>query len=131
MKRALSLGLMVLVMMFMTLLAGGVAQAADTHKGHLTLKMGDEVYVCGCGEACPCRMMALKAGKCTCGKDLVKAKVTKVEKDTATVTINGKEEVFPTKGKYTCACGEACKCGSISQVPGKCVCGKDMEPVKM
>lgn len=131
MKRAVSLGLMVMVMMFMTVLAAGMAQAAEVHKGHMMLKVGDEVYVCGCGEACPCKMMALKEGKCTCGKDLVKAKVTKVDKDTATLDVAGKPTVFPLMGKYACACGEACKCGSISQVAGKCVCGKDMEPVKM
>ncbi len=33
-------------------------------------------------------------------------------------------------GKYACACGEACKCGTISQKPGKCACGVDLNEVK-
>ena len=107
----------------------GISFAA-LKNGQMKLKVGDEVYVCGCGEGCPCMTMSKSPGKCTCGKDLVKAKVTKVEKGKATVMVNGKEQVFPTKGKYACACGPECKCETISQSPGKCGCGADMKPVK-
>ncbi|HWR59814.1 MAG TPA: hypothetical protein VN328_13085, partial [Thermodesulfovibrionales bacterium] len=48
-------------------------------KANMELKAGDEIYVCNCGEACKCDTMSRKEGKCTCGKDMVKAKVTKVE----------------------------------------------------
>ena len=36
----------------------------------VVLKAGDEVYVCGCGPACPCGTMAKKEGKCSCDKPL-------------------------------------------------------------
>ena len=45
----------------------------------IELKVGDEVYACGCGAGCDCDTLSRQAGKCSCGKDLVKAKVTKVE----------------------------------------------------
>jgi hypothetical protein len=31
---------------------------------------------------------------------------------------------------YACNCGEQCDCYTISKKPGKCVCGKEMAPVK-
>jgi hypothetical protein len=96
----------------------------------IQLKAGDEVYVCGCGKSCPCLQMSKKPGKCGCGNDLVKSKVTKVEKGKATVMVNGKEEVFPTKGKFVCACGAGCNCDTVSQSKGKCGCGADLKEVK-
>lgn len=98
--------------------------------GRMTLKAGDEVYVCNCGPKCACDSMAAKEGKCTCGKEMVKGVVTRVEEGKAMVRIGGEERAFKTVGKYACDCGPACKCGSISQNPGKCVCGKEMAPVK-
>ncbi len=47
--------------------------------GKIDLKVGDEVYACNCGADCPCMTMSRNPGKCTCGKDMVKAKVMKVE----------------------------------------------------
>jgi hypothetical protein len=102
--------------------------AAESSK--MKLKKGDEVYVCGCGKGCDCDTMAKKEGKCTCGKDLVKAKVTKVKGGKAYFMINGEEKGFKMQGKYFCACGAGCDCGTISQKPGKCVCGKDLQEVK-
>jgi hypothetical protein len=50
------------------------------------LKVGDSVYVCGCGESCHCTPgISAKPAKCGCGNDMVKAKVTKVENGQATV----------------------------------------------
>ncbi len=102
--------------------------AADTSK--MALKVGDSVFVCGCGEKCDCDSMARKAAKCSCNKEMVKAKVTKVEEGKAYVMIDGKERAFKTAGKYACACGEGCDCGYISQKPGKCACGKELKAVK-
>ncbi len=102
------------------------AAAADTK---ITFKKGDEVYVCGCGAGCACLTMSKKAGKCGCGKDLVKTKIDKVVKGKAYVTVDGKTLVFKTTGKYACACGAGCGCGTISQKPGECVCGKPMAAV--
>ncbi|RMG56095.1 MAG: hypothetical protein D6722_26965 [Bacteroidetes bacterium] len=112
----------------LVLVALNVAWAGSA--GKMELKVGDEVYVCNCGEACPCQMMAHKAGQCVCGTDLAKAKVVKVEGTMATVKIGDREQVFNMVGKYACACGPQCKCGSISQKPGKCVCGTEMKPVE-
>jgi hypothetical protein len=124
MKKALVIGMAILLGLVMT----GISFAA-LKNGQMQLKVGDEVYVCGCGEGCPCLTMSKNPGKCTCDKDLVKSKVTKVEKGKATVMVNGKERVFPTTGKYACACGPKCNCDTISQSPGKCSCGVEMKPV--
>ncbi|HOV86783.1 MAG TPA: hypothetical protein PLM79_10500 [Syntrophobacteraceae bacterium] len=97
--------------------------------GRLDLKVGDEVYVCGCGKGCPCDTIAMKPGKCVCKRKLVKAKVVKVEEGKATMLVGKKETVFKTIGKYACACGPGCDCGTISQLPGKCACGKAMKKV--
>ena len=102
-----------------TVMAFAVVAFAD--KDLPVYKQGETVYVCACGEACDCKTMSRKAGKCSCDKDLGKGVITSVE---------GKELSFPTKAKYACDCGEACKCGTISQKPGKCSCGKEMKKVE-
>ncbi|HSB06424.1 MAG TPA: hypothetical protein VLD55_11455 [Candidatus Sulfobium mesophilum] len=107
-------------------LAFAVQAFAD--KTEMTAKVGDELYVCGCGEGCPCDTMSRNPGTCTCGKDLVKAKVTKVEK--GKITMEGRNRPFVSIGKYACACGAGCKCDTISQNPGNCSCGKKMMEVK-
>jgi hypothetical protein len=103
---------------------------AEIKGGRIDLKVGDEVYVCGCGEGCPCLTISRSPGKCTCDKDLVKTKVTKIEGDKAYVEVKGKESAFPMVGKYACPCGPGCKCDTISQNPGKCACGKDLKKVE-
>ena len=108
-------------------LAFAVVAFAD--KGLPVYKQGETVYVCACGEGCDCKTMSRKEGKCVCGKALGKAVVTSVEGDKAMVKLEGQELSFTTKAKYTCNCGEACNCGTISQKPGKCVCGKEMKKV--
>ncbi len=127
MKRSLPMMLVTLLSLMMV----GAALAAAT--GKMDLKVGDEVYVCNCGPSCPCHTMSMKEGNCACGNKMVKAKVTKVEKEVAYVQAEGwdKPRAFKTQGKYMCACGPTCNCGTISQNPGKCVCGNDMKPVEM
>jgi hypothetical protein len=107
----------------------GIALAADTSK--LNLKPGDTVYACNCGPDC-CDMMSKKPGNCVCGKPMVQAKVTKVEGDEAYLEAPGwdKPRSFKTTGKYACNCGPSCNCDSISQKPGKCVCGEEMKKVE-
>ena len=101
-------------------------------KAKMDLKVGDEVYACDCGEGCPCKTMSRNPGKCTCDKDLVKAKVMSVEGDKAMLKAENwdKERAFKTTGKYMCDCGPGCNCDTISQNPGKCGCGKEMKKVK-
>jgi hypothetical protein len=116
-----------------TVLALVLATAAFAGEtGKLDLKVGQEVYVCNCGPSCPCNTMSLKEGNCTCGNKMAKAKVVKVEPDVAYVLGEGweKPRAFRTQGQYMCACEPSCNCGTISQHPGKCVCNKDMKPVK-
>ena len=103
--------------------------AAESAK--MSLKVGDEVFVCSCGDGCPCNSMAMKESKCSCGKEKVKGKVVKLGDDTAVIQINGREQTFKTVGKYACACGEGCNCGSISQTPADCACGKPMKQVQV
>ena len=127
MKRSLHIVIVTLLSLMMV----GAAFAATP--GKMDLKVGEEVYVCNCGPSCPCLTMTMKEGNCTCGNKLAKAKVTKVENDVAYVQGEGweKPRAFSTQGKYMCACGPSCNCGTISQNPGKCVCGNDMKPVDL
>jgi hypothetical protein len=124
MRKTMSLTLGILFLVSMAALVYSEGQ------GKMTLKAGDEVYACNCGENCPCQMMARQAGNCTCGQPMAMAKVKSVGEGTAVLEIGGKERTFKTVGKYMCGCGPACKCGTISQSPGKCPCGKDMVEVK-
>jgi len=94
----------------------------------MTAKVGDELYVCACGEGCPCDTMSRNPGQCGCGKDLIKAKVTKVEK--GKITVDSRKKPFVSVGKYVCGCGPDCKCGTISQKPGNCGCGKKLVEAK-
>ena len=104
-----------------------VAGLAFADKELPVFKKGESVYVCGCGEGCNCYTIARKEGTCSCGKKLVKSTVARVEGDKLYAKVNGKEQSFVTKAKYACACGEGCNCGTISQKPGKCGCGKEMK----
>jgi len=114
---------------FLTLAMVAVAFAGAASK--MDLKVGDEIFACNCGEKCPCQTMSKNKGQCTCKKDMVKAKVTAV--DAGKVTLQGlgweKPRIFSTTGKFACACGEKCKCDTISQQKGKCTCGKKMKKV--
>jgi len=93
-------------------------------------KKGETVYVCGCGEGCDCKTVSRKEGKCSCGNKLVKTTVSSVEEGKLMAPVKEKDTTFPTKAKYACACGEGCKCGTISQKQGTCGCGKDMKKVE-
>ncbi|AJE03879.1 hypothetical protein [Geobacter pickeringii] len=106
-----------------------LGMAAGALAGGGAIKAGDEIYVCNCGEKCPCGEIAKKAGRCTCGKDMVKARVTGVEKGKVVVTLDGREREFKTVGKYACGCA-GCGCGSTAQSAGKCACGKPMKEAK-
>lgn len=97
-------------------------------KTQMTAKVGDELYVCGCGEGCTCDTMSRSPGQCACGKDLVKSKVTKVQK--GKIMVEARKTAYVSVGKYACACGPDCKCDTISQKPGNCSCGKPMMEVK-
>jgi len=108
-------------------LAGYAYQDAS---GKLNVKVGEEYYVCNC-ENCDCHTVSSLAGKCGCGSDLVTAKVTKVDGDTAyfRAAAWNKDRSFDMVGKYVCACGPTCACKTISQKPGKCGCGSDLKKV--
>ncbi len=120
----------VIILLVLSLAVAGLVFAVD--KSKMDLKAGDTVYACNCGEKCDCKTMSRNETNCTCGKKMVKATVIKMDGDTAMLKAEGwdKERAFPTKGKYACACGEGCNCGTISQNPGKCACGKEMAKVK-
>jgi hypothetical protein len=108
----------------------GLSLSALADKDLPVFKADETVYVCGCGEGCDCYSMARKPGNCACNKPMVKGTINKIEGDKAFVTVEGKERAFPTTAKYTCACGEGCNCGFISQKPGNCSCGKPMKKVE-
>ena len=95
----------------------------------MKVAVGQELYACNCGATCPCDTLSMNPGKCTCGKDMVKAKVQSVGQGTAVLRVSGEERTFKTIGKYACACGPKCPCNTISQNPGKCSCGVEMNKV--
>jgi len=106
-----------------------LATLAIADKTKMTAKVGDQLYVCACGEGCPCDTMSRNPGKCTCDKDLVKTTVTKVEK--GKITVESRKKPFASVAKYVCDCGPECKCDTISQSPGNCTCGKKMKMVEV
>jgi len=120
---------LVALSLLMVVVAAGLV-FADKGDGKFTGKAGDTIYVCGCGAGCKCGSMANTEAKCGCGKDMVQATVTKVEKGKVFYKVGGDELSAPAQGKYACGCGEGCNCGAISQKPGKCGCGKDLIEVK-
>lgn len=118
--------------MVLMVLAFASIAIADSPK--MDLKVGDEAYVCNCGPSCDCMTMSKKPGECVCGKPLVKAKVAYTEGDWAVMKIADGDggfrlQAFKTVGKYACACDAGCDCNTISQKPGKCVCGREMKKV--
>jgi hypothetical protein len=120
-----------LLVIFVVVTLGVIAAANAGQKGSLNLKVGDEVYACNCGINCKCNTMANKAGNCTCGKPMVKAKVMRVEGDTVYLKADNwlEERPFKTTGGYVCACGPTCNCNAMSQNAGKCPCGTEMKKV--
>jgi len=113
---------------FTLVLALALVTLALADKAKMTAKVGDQLYVCACGEGCPCDTMSRNPGQCACGKDLVKTKVTKVEK--GKITVESRKKPFASVAKYVCDCGPDCKCDTISQNSGNCTCGKKMVEVK-
>jgi hypothetical protein len=122
--------ILLVISMCFVVAAASMALADKGTKGTFAAKAGDTIYVCGCGEGCDCGTLATKEGKCGCGKELVKTTVTKVEKGKVFYRLDDKELSAKLKGKYACGCGDGCNCGTVSQKPGKCGCGKDMVKVK-
>ncbi len=116
------------VLAVMALLIFCAVSSADT-TGRMDVKPGDEIYVCACGEMCDCDTMSMKPGQCSCGKDMIKTKVTKVDENL--IYVEAYKRGLKRMGKYACACGAGCDCNTISQKPGNCSCGKPMKEVKM
>jgi len=96
----------------------------------IELAPGDEVYACACGSECDCGTLSQVANVCGCGRELVKARVVKVDAEEATLVVNGREKVFRTTGRYACECKKGCGCGTISQKQGKCACGRILLPLR-
>jgi hypothetical protein len=121
-------------LLILTVVLGLVAVAAAAFAANPkpVFTVGQEVYACNCGVECPCNTIANKPGKCVCGKEMVKAKVVKVEKGKVMLLAEGweKPRPFKTTPKYVCACGPECNCNAISQKPGKCPCGTEMKKAK-
>ena len=116
-----------LILTVFLLLGLSVFSLADT-RGKMDVKVGDEIYACNMSESCACDTMAMMPGKCKCGVELIKTKVTKVDDDA--IYVESRRRGFKRVGKYTCGCGETCNCNTISQKPGKCVCETEMKEVK-
>ena len=71
-----------------------VSYAADK----MDVKVGDEVYVCNCGEDCACGTIAKDAGNCTCGKPMVKTTVTKID-DNGNISVEGQKKTYKSGGE--------------------------------
>lgn len=116
------------VAMALVLAVGACLVYAGPSNGKMDLKVGDQVYACGCGTKCGCQTISNRQGTCHCGMDLVKADVVAVGEGTADLRAGEKTFTYKTVGKYACGCGGDC-CQTISQTPGKCGCGKDLVAV--
>ena len=88
------------LLIFTIVFALALATLALADKTKMTAKVGDELYVCACGESCPCDTMSRNPGQCSCGKDLIKTKVTKVEK--GKIWVESRKKPFVSVGKYAC-----------------------------
>jgi len=104
----------------------GLVLAGFSTAGEMQLKVGDKVYACNCGEACPCDSLSMQPSKCSCGKEMVQGEVVEVKEGAVVIQTDSWKRSFKTDGKYACACGAGCACNSVSQTPGKCACGKDL-----
>lgn len=78
-----------IAMIFVVVTAVGIAMSKEGPE-HL-FKVGETIYVCGCGAGCDCGTIGYKAGKCACAKKLVKATVSKTENGKVFYLVNGKE----------------------------------------
>ena len=81
------------VLIFAIVFCLALSTFALADKTKMKAKVGDELYVCACGEGCPCDTMSRNPGQCACGKDLVKTKVTV-----------GTRPHLPTKRRTVSAC---------------------------
>ena len=91
-----------------------------------SVKAGDTVYVCPCGEACACKTISGAADKCACGKELAKATVIRVEGESAVVSVDGKEQTLTLGGKG-CGCENCKNCDKKMQKSGCANCDKGMQ----
>lgn len=85
-----------LVVLVIMLAIGLVAVSFANSK--MNVKVGDEVYVCNCGEDCACGTISMKPGNCSCGKPMVKAKVTKVDED-GNISVEGQKKTYKISGE--------------------------------
>jgi len=96
MKRVSAKGLVV----FVVALSLAFAVTAFADEKLPVFKVGDTIYVCACGESCPCHnTISRSEGRCKCGKPLAKTTVTKVEGDRLFAKVDGVEQAFSTKAK--------------------------------
>ena len=107
----------------------------------------DQVFVCGCGEACDCGAVAVEAGTCDCGTPLEAARLIKVEGHEALLCACGgdcscavdaedgskctcgtdiRRVSFDGTGLYFCNCGGSCTCNYVVATPGRCTCGMEL-----
>lgn len=107
----------------------------------------DILYVCNCGPDCACGSVSAEPGTCSCGSELVKAHLLRMDGNVATVcTCSGdctckldpadptkctcgqpvKQVSLEGKGLYYCNCGGSCTCNHVAGAPGKCHCGMDL-----
>jgi len=85
----------VLVGVALSLVSAVATSAAEKAAAAATqYKVGDTVYVCGCGESCDCNTIQTSPGKCHCGMALVEGKVTKVAAGKVTVKTAKGERVI-------------------------------------
>jgi len=79
------------------LAAASQAAAETPASAAASFKVGDKVWICGCGKMCDCSTIQKSAGKCHCGKDLIEATVTKVTGGKVTVKSANGEQVITQK----------------------------------
>lgn len=108
----------------------------------------DVVYVCNCGDECACGTVAVEPGTCSCGTELKRAHLVKVEGNEGllctcdgdcTCTIDPEDATkcscgtgvrrvsFEGTGLHFCNCGGgSCTCNHVTAAPGRCACGMEL-----
>lgn len=116
---------MALLVWLACLMVIGSAQFSSASDKYMDVQTGDELYAGNCGS--DCQSMAKRPGNCTCGVKMVKARVVKSGGDKAILISDewGGMKLFKIVGNYSCNCPD-CNCGMVSQHPGYCCCGVEM-----
>ncbi len=144
MRLALSILLIISIIAVFAFTVNGEEMMGTHHKGMQQEEMlQDSWYVCSCND-CNCNTLSKQPGKCICGRELVPARLLKIDgnkgyfcrcgaecsckldsEDLTKCSCGNQVSVIDLSGKYVCSC-----CNIISEKPSRCFCGKELEKLE-